>query len=101
MQTSAVVMARSWPEYLDGLTAYLDAIRRALAVGFSSVPPIPERPLDAVPEDCVERVTALHEECERIMVAVSAHMVELSKRSAAYPSSPHGHRSSAYIETDL
>ena len=101
MQTSAVVMARSWPEYLDGLTAYLDAIRRALAVGFSSVPPIPDRPLDVVPEDCVGRVAALHEECERLMVAVSEHMVELSKRSSAHPPSPHGRRSSAYVETDL
>lgn len=94
-------MARSWPEYLEEFSAYLDALRRVPAVGFSLVPQVPERPGGLVPEECVERVAQLHLECEVLMVEMSEHMVELAKRATLSPSSPHGGRGAAYIETDM
>lgn len=94
-------MAHSWPEYLNELEEYLDALRRALAVGFSASPRVPARPEGLVPPDCSERVAGLHLECEALMLELSGHMSDLEKRAAIVPSGPHTGRHGAFLDTEL
>ena len=94
-------MAHSWPEYLEELAEYLDALRRALAVGFSSSPRVPVRPDGLIPHDCAERVAQLHLDCETLMLKLSEHMADLGRRAAFAPPGPHTGRAAAYLDTDL